>query len=153
MNSPCASPSWRKFLPGKRPRWLIVTAFLLTTSSALFAQTNDNAATAVGRIAGQARTPALPGNATTVRGRVTDESGAVLTGASVTLGNLATGLERVVTTDANGNFAFAASISAGGARYRLIVSAVGFAPISREVESSGSFNFMLEPAALAEKIT
>jgi outer membrane receptor for ferrienterochelin and colicins len=150
MNSPCASPSWRKFLPGKRPRWLIVTAFLLTTSSAHFAQTNDNAATAVGRVAGQARTPALPGNATTVRGRVTDESGAVLTGASVTLGNLATGMERVVITDANGNFAFGAS---NGARYRLVVSAVGFAPISREVESSGSFNFMLEPATLAEKIT
>jgi outer membrane receptor for ferrienterochelin and colicins len=76
--------------------------------------------------------------------------GAVVIGASVTLGNLATGLERVVITDANGNFAFSAS---SGGRYRLIVSAVGFVPISREVESSGSFDFTLEPAALAEKIT
>jgi len=30
----------------------------------------------------------------------------VLTAALVALGNLAVGLERVVTTDANGNFAF-----------------------------------------------
>jgi len=44
--------------------WLIVTAFLLTTSPTLFAQTNDNAATMGGRIAELARTPALPGNAT-----------------------------------------------------------------------------------------
>jgi len=44
--------------------WLIVTAFLLTTSPTLFAQTNDNTTTAGGRIAELARTPALPGNAT-----------------------------------------------------------------------------------------
>ena len=44
--------------------WLIVTAFLFTTSPILFAQTNDNAATAGGRIAELARTLALPGNAT-----------------------------------------------------------------------------------------
>jgi hypothetical protein len=87
-----------------------------------------------------------------VRGRVADATGAALTGASVTLGNLATGLERVVVRDANGNFAFVA-LSRG--RYHLTVSAVGFAPISREVESgsSGSLDLALEPAALAEKIT
>jgi outer membrane receptor for ferrienterochelin and colicins len=142
MNSPCAPSLWRGFqlFLGKQASlraffdrlvfWLIVTGFLLITSPSLFAQTNDNTST--------------------VGGRVTDMSGALVAGASVTLGNLATGLERVVTTDAKGNFAFAAS---KGARYRLIVSAVGFAPISREVESSGSFNFALEPAALAEKIT
>ncbi|HEY8459504.1 MAG TPA: TonB-dependent receptor, partial [Blastocatellia bacterium] len=97
------------------------------------AQTTDGAATA-----------------RAIRGRVTDAAGAALIGASVTLGNLATGLERVVTTDANGDFVFAAS---SGARYRLIVSAAGFAPISREVEGSGPFDFELEPATLVEKIT
>jgi outer membrane receptor for ferrienterochelin and colicins len=86
----------------------------------------------------------------TIRGHVTDSIGAALIGASVTLGNLATGLERVVITDANGDFTFTAS---SGGHYRLIVSAVGFVPITREVESSGSFDFTLEPAALAEKIT
>jgi outer membrane receptor protein involved in Fe transport len=134
MNSPCAPSLWRGFqlflgkqasLPacfGQLVFWLIVTGFsliTLITSPSLFAQTSDNTATVGGRIAGQARTPALPDNATIVRGRVTDASDAVV----------------------------------AGARYRLIVSAVRFAPISREVESSGSFNFALEPAALAEKIT
>jgi Carboxypeptidase regulatory-like domain len=127
MNSPCVPSSWRglrsllgtqllgaqAILPacsGQSVLWLIVTAFLLTTSPRLFAQTNDGAGAA--------------------RGQGADASGAVLTGASVTPGNLATGLERVVTTDANGNFAFAAS---NGARRRLIVRAVGFAPISPDV--------------------
>jgi len=115
--------------------WLIVTAFLLTTSPNLIAQANDNPATVGGRIAEQARTPALPGNTTTMRGRGADVAGAILTGASVTLGNLATGLERGVTTGANGNFAFAAS---NGARRRLIVSTVGFAPISSEVNPASA---------------
>jgi len=48
--------------------WLIVTAFLLTTSPTLFAQTDGNAATAGGRIAEMARTPALPGNETVTLG-------------------------------------------------------------------------------------
>jgi Carboxypeptidase regulatory-like domain len=113
--------------------WLIVTGFLLITSPSLLAQTNDKTATVGGRIAGQARTPALPDNAGAVQGRVTDASGAVLAGASVTPGNSATGPDRVVTTDANRNFAFAAS---NGAGHRLIVSAVEFAPISRELESA-----------------
>ncbi|HZF38452.1 MAG TPA: carboxypeptidase-like regulatory domain-containing protein, partial [Blastocatellia bacterium] len=78
MNSPCAPSSWRRLRSSFF--WLIVTSFLGSTSPTLFAQTN------AGAIA--------------VRGRVTDASGAGLTGASVTLGNLATGLERVVTTDA-----------------------------------------------------
>lgn len=105
MNSPCAPSSWRGrqlFLGARAPLpacfgqlvfWLIVTGFLLITSLPLFAKTNDNTVTVGGRIARQARTPSLPGDATTVRGRVTDASGAVLAGASVTLGNLATGLE------------------------------------------------------------
>jgi len=114
--------------------WLIVAAFLLfITSPAYFAQTNGGVAMG-----------------STIRGHVTDSIGAALIGASVTLGNLATGLERVVITDANGDFTFTAS---SGGHYRLIVSAVGFVPITREVESSGSFDFTLEPAALAEKIT
>jgi hypothetical protein len=112
MNSPCAPSLWRGFqlflgkqasLPacfGQLVFWLIVTGFSLITSPPLFAQINDNTAPVSGRIAGQARTPALPGDGTTVHGRVTDMSGAVVAGASVTLGNLATGLERVVTTDA-----------------------------------------------------
>ncbi len=127
MNSPCA-PSLRGGLRALLFR-LIFAAVLLSVSPTLFAQKNDNTAA--------------------VRGRVTDSSGAALIGASVTLSNLATGLERVVTTGADGDFSFAAS---SGARYRLIVSANGFSPVSREVEGAGSFDFALEPAPLAEKI-
>ena len=109
MNLLCARSSWRGFqlflekqasLPacfGQLVFWPIVTGFLLITSPSLFAQTNDNTDPAGRRIAGRARTAALPDNAKTVRGRVSDASGAVA-GAAVTLGNLATGLELVVTT-------------------------------------------------------
>ena len=81
MNSPCAPSLWRGFqlflgkqasLPACFVRlvfWLIVTGFSLITSPSLFAQTSDNTATVGGRIAGQARTPALH-NATIVRGCV-----------------------------------------------------------------------------------
>jgi outer membrane receptor protein involved in Fe transport len=59
------------FLPAYFDRlvfWLIVTAFLFTTSPTLFAQTTDNADTAGGRIAELAGTPALPGNGTLTLG-------------------------------------------------------------------------------------
>ncbi len=88
----------------------------------------------------------------TIHGRVTDTSSSVLIGASVTLTNLATGLERTVTTDANGQFAFAA---VRGEHYRLTVSAAGFAPITREIEAGAAANltFALEPALIAEQVT
>jgi outer membrane receptor for ferrienterochelin and colicins len=87
-----------------------------------------------------------------LRGRVTDSGGAVITGASVTLSNLGTGLERVVSTDASGGFTF--SWLRGG-RYRLTASAAGFATVSREIEAVASepVSFTLEPAALAERVT
>ena len=84
MNSLRAPHSWRGLrlflraqasLPACFDRlvfWLIFTGFLLTTSPTLSAQTDDNTATAGGRIAEQARTLALPCNATTVRGRGAD---------------------------------------------------------------------------------
>lgn len=129
MNSPGALSLRRNlssslFLP-------IIAVSLFSIATPLFAQTNDGAV---------------------LRGQVTDTAGAALMSASVTLSNLATGLERVVVTDAKGNFVFAAS---SNGRYRLTVSAAGFAPVSREVEtgSSASLDFKLEPAALADKIT
>jgi hypothetical protein len=94
MNSPCAPSSWRRLRSSFI--WMMVTLFPGSIPPALFAQTNDTAVV--------------------VRGRVTDTSGAALTGASVTPGNLATGLERVVITDAKGNLAF---VAPGGGRYRL----------------------------------
>jgi len=43
----------------------------------------------------------------------------VLTGALVTLGNLSTGLEHVVTMDANGNFAFVSFALGQGRAFRV----------------------------------
>ncbi len=111
---------------------MIALAFLYFPATTFFAQTIDGGGV--------------------LRGRVTDSAGAALTGASITLSNLTTGFERVIVTDADGNFSFT---SARGGNYRLIVSAVGFAPASRDVEvgSSASLDIMLDPSALADKIT
>lgn len=87
-----------------------------------------------------------------LRGRVTDAAGATLGGASVALRNLSTGLERSVVVDADGEFTFT---GVRGERFRLTVSAAGFAPATREVDNdaSGLLEFKLEPTALAETIT
>ncbi|HKX27267.1 MAG TPA: TonB-dependent receptor [Blastocatellia bacterium] len=87
-----------------------------------------------------------------VRGRVTDKAGAVLAGATVTLSNLATGLDRIALTDASGTYLFAGT---RGGRYRLTVSVSGFAPAIREIESasSESTDFALEPGSLTEGLT
>src|ERR1700728_3906329 len=52
--------------------------------------------------------PALPQSATTggLTGTVTDPSGGVIAGATVTATSLATGQERSVTTDAGGSYKF-----------------------------------------------
>ena len=69
--------------------------------------------------------PALPQSATTggLTGTVTDPSGGVIAGATVTATSLATGQERSVTTDASGTYKF--SLLAAG-NYSLKFSASGF---------------------------
>jgi outer membrane receptor for ferrienterochelin and colicins len=95
--------------------------------------------------------PLSDAQSVTISGRVTDVSGSVLIGATVTLTNLATGLERTVTTDANGEFAF---VAVRGERYRLTVSAAGFTPLTRDIETSAAaeLTFTLGPAAIAEQV-
>jgi hypothetical protein len=63
-------------------------------------------------------------NTGTLTGHVTDPSGAVVNNASLTLKNKATGYERNVTTDQDGNYFFA-ELPIGN--YTLTVSAPGFA--------------------------
>lgn len=110
----------------------VILAFMLSSSQTVFSQATKGGET--------------------LQGRVADSAGAALSGASVALSNLSTGLERVAIADASGNFAFRV-ISEG--RYRLTASAVGFAPVSREVanDTSEKVDFSLEPAALAERVT
>ncbi|MGH9801193.1 MAG: TonB-dependent receptor, partial [Blastocatellia bacterium] len=94
---------------------------------------------------------AQPANLT-IRGRVADSNGASLTGASVTLGNLTTGFERIAITDAAGGFLFPA---VQNGRYKLTVTATGFGTASQVVESvtDEAVEFKLEPARLADRIT
>ena len=62
------------------------------------------------------------GNAGSVRGTVTDPSGAVIPGATVHLTNAVSGLDRSITTDATGQFEFD---NVPFNNYQLSVSATG----------------------------
>ncbi|MGC1423862.1 MAG: TonB-dependent receptor [Terracidiphilus sp.] len=70
------------------------------------------------------------GNAGSVRGTVTDPSGAVVPGATVRLTNAVSGLDRTVTTDATGQFEIE---NIPFNNYQLSVSAPGFAPLSQSM--------------------
>src|SRR5262245_53670427 len=82
-------------------------------------------------------------------GTVVDQSGLAIPGASVTLTNAATGLERLSTTDREGRFRFD-DIGAGA--YRVSVAIDGFAPIVRDV-TSDRIDITLAPAAVVESVT
>jgi outer membrane receptor for ferrienterochelin and colicins len=87
-----------------------------------------------------------------VRGRVSDISGAALPGASVTIRNFSTGLERVTDTDSAGLFSFSI---ASGARFNLTATANGFAAATKIFETFGgeTIEISLKPAELAEGVT
>lgn len=92
------------------------------------------------------------GIADSASGRVTDSSGAALPGATITLRNLATGLERVRTTEADGSFRFS-GLREG--RYQFTASAQGFNVAERFIESLNgeSIDLTLEPSALVDTVT
>jgi hypothetical protein len=79
--------------------------------------------------------PAQSGNAGTIRGTLTDPSGAVVPKAAVHLVNSVSGLDRVETTDALGQFVFS---NVAFNPYRMSVSVKGFAPLSQDVEIRSS---------------
>ena len=85
---------------------------------------------------------AQTGNAGAIRGTVTDPSGAVIDGATVTLSNATSGLNRAATTDATGQFVFA---SVPFNPYRISVTAPGFASLSQsaEIRSAVGINLKL----------
>ena len=78
---------------------------------------------------------AQSGNAGTIRGIVTDPSGAVVPGATVHLANPISEYEQTTTTDATGQFDFP---NVPFNPYRLSVSAKGFATLSQSVEIRSS---------------
>jgi Carboxypeptidase regulatory-like domain len=74
--------------------------------------------------AAMATPAAQSGNASSVRGTVTDPSGAVIPGATIRLSNAASGLDRTVTSDATGEFEIG---NIPFNNYQLNVTAPGFA--------------------------
>jgi hypothetical protein len=78
---------------------------------------------------------AQSGSAGTIRGSVTDPSGAVIPNATVHLSNAVTGFERTATTDATGQFSIS---NVPFNPYKVDVSAKGFASLSQSVEIRSS---------------
>jgi hypothetical protein len=92
----------------------------------------------------------------TVVGRVTDPSGAVIPGATVTLRNQLTGLVQHTVTDSNGSYEFLALPV--GAGYRVEVEARGFqssteTAITLLVNQHFRLDFKLEVGSSTQKVT
>ena len=110
--------------------WMVALAVL---SSTLWAQTSQ------GRISG----------------RVFDQSGAVVAGATVTILNAETGIRRALTTNATGEY-FAPNLSPGV--YSITVEAPSFKKVQRrqfrlEVATDVRQDFELQPGAATETVT
>jgi len=97
---------------------------------------------------------AQSGNAGTVRGTVTDPSGAVIPGASVHLSNAVSGLDRNVTSDPTGQFEID---NVPFNNYQLTVSASGFAPSGQSLVLRSavgtSMKVVLRVAAASSTVT
>src|SRR5215510_13065019 len=90
-----------------------------------------------------------------MEGRVTDQTGAVIPGASLAIRNLETGQERGVTTNSEG-FYRAPFLPLGV--YRVIASSQGFANVTQEniqvtLNQTVVANFELKPAAASAEVT
>ena len=90
-----------------------------------------------------------------VRGEITDPGMAVLSGATVTLLNVATGIKTVKTTDSSGLYVFDL-VDAG--TYSLTVEAAGFQKFVQQnviVQSGGdvTVNASLSPGTLQQTVT
>jgi len=91
----------------------------------------------------------------TVRGRVTDASGAIVAGASITIVNVSTGITRTARTDAQGVYTIA-DVPLTGA-YKLSAAREGFAtqekgPFSLGGSQTATFDVSLAPAGISEEI-
>jgi len=95
------------------------------------------------------------GGSASIRGRVVDDRGGILLGATVTLTNDATGWSATVLSDRNGGFQFAAL---PGGSYSLTTELSGFAPrfytgIPVSDGKSDAYEISLELSTVSETIT
>src|ERR1035437_7611421 len=99
-------------------------------------------------------THAQSGNAGTVRGTVTDLSGAVIPNATVTLDNARSGLLRTLQTDAAGQFGFS---NVPFNSYRISISANGFVLLKKDFELRSvvgtSLSLILQVAGASQTVT
>ncbi len=91
----------------------------------------------------------------TLQGTVTDQSGAVVPNAKITLTNEATNLQRTATTDAAGNYSVP-FLPAGS--YRIEAQAAGLqhqtvTHVTLDVARTAAQNFKLNPAAVEQEVT
>ena len=94
------------------------------------------------------------GNAA-IEGAVLDGNGAAISGASISVRNVDTGLTRAGTTAANGRFSVPV-LPVG--HYSVKVEASGFGPAQRDevtlrVGETTTVDFTLQPASVTEKLT
>ena len=90
----------------------------------------------------------------TISGTASDSSGAVVPGATVTVRNLETGIDRTITTDAAGRYSAQQLVSGG---YELEVTAAGFQTTVRRgitltVGQEAIVNFSLQVGTTTERI-
>jgi len=86
-------------------------------------------------------------------GKVSDQSGAAIAGATITVRQTNTGFARTATTDASGEYRLP-GLRAG--EYLVSAASEGFSVASQAItlgEQGGAFNFKLRPGALAENIS
>src|SRR5205809_754959 len=90
----------------------------------------------------------------TLQGTISDTQSAVMPGVTVTIRNLATGLERAALTDEAGQYA-AASLPPG--HYEVVAHLEGFSDQKREVDlgvaQTIAVNFLLSVGAITENVT
>jgi hypothetical protein len=84
---------------------------------------------------------AQTGNSANITGTVTDPSGGVVAGASVSIHNPVSGLEHSTTTDVSGNFSFA---NVPFNPYHLAVSAAGFGAYAQDIDVRSSVPLALK---------
>ena len=97
---------------------------------------------------------AQSGSSASVRGTVTDPSGAVIPGATVTISNSVSGFNRYVTTDATGQFEVN---NLPFHPYDVTVSAAGFSPLKQNITLRSavgiSHNLVLQIQTAASSVT
>ncbi|HEV3468513.1 MAG TPA: TonB-dependent receptor [Pyrinomonadaceae bacterium] len=107
---------------------------------------------AAAAVAGHAQTQITTG---TIQGRVQDEQGAVVPGATVEVRNVETNLTKTLSTDDDGRFVF---LQMPPGRYTLSASKQGFATLEQEpftltVGQAASLDLSMKVSQIGEKIT